>query len=79
MNTTMRHMESKQQTAVRKLINYITERGFDLEYEMEMSFLDIEKEQIIEHFINGSQYSIFPDNTPIDIIAEQYYNKLYGK
>jgi len=68
-----------QQTAVMKLFAWMTEQGYQVEYEMEMSFLDIEKEQIIEHFINGSQYSIFPDNTPIDIIAEQYYNKLYGK
>ena len=71
MNTTMRHMESKQQTAVRKLINYITERGFDLEYEMEMSFLDIEKEQIEKAFDTEWSKEIRT--------GEQYYNEQYGK
>lgn len=39
----------------------------------------IEKQQAIEHFISGSQWSIFPDDTPIDKIAEQYYNETYNK
>jgi hypothetical protein len=60
-----------QQTAVKKLIDYITERGFDLEYEMEMSFLDIEKEQIIDAYR-------FP-NTLVDMSSEQYYNETYNQ
>lgn len=60
-----------QQTAVRKLIYYITERGFELEYEMEMSFLDIEKEQIEKAFDTEWSKEIRT--------GEQYYNETYGK
>ena len=78
MNTTMRHMESKQQTAVRKLINYITERGFDLEYEMEMSFLDLEEEQIMKAFSDGQQTPMNHPTLP-HYSREEYYNEQYGK
>ena len=64
----------EQQTAVRKLIDYIIERGFELEYEMEMSFLDMEKEQIKEAFKHGELPPLF-DN----LNAEQYYNETYNK
>ena len=78
MNTTMRHMESKQQTAVRKLINYITERGFDLEYEMEMSFLDLEEEQIMKAFSDGQQTPMNHPTLP-HYSRDEYYNEQYGK
>ena len=68
-------MESKQQTAVRKLINYITERGFDLEYEMEMSFLDIEKEQITYAYNNGVDDAYADEYKEMD----DYYNQTYNK
>jgi len=58
------------QTAVRKLIDYITERGLELEYEMEMSFLDLGKEQIIDAFNSGLAYD-YDD-------SETYYNKTYN-
>ena len=74
----MRHMESKQQTAVRKLINYITERGFDLEYEMEMSFLDLEEEQIMKAFSDGQQTPMNHPTLP-HYSREEYYNEQYGK
>ena len=78
MNTTMRHMESKQQTVVRKLINYITERGFDLEYEMEMSFLDLEEEQIMKAFSDGQQTPMNHPTLP-HYSRDEYYNEQYGK
>jgi len=62
-----------QQTAVRKLIDYITERGFDLEYEMEMSFLDLEEEQIMNAYSDGEHQQGFEGE------AKQYYNEQYGK
>jgi hypothetical protein len=71
-------MESKQQTAVRKLINYITERGFDLEYEMEMSFLDLEEEQIMKAFSDGQQTPMNHPTLP-HYSREEYYNEQYGK
>ena len=74
----MRHMESKQQTAVRKLINYITERGFDLEYEMEMSFLDLEEEQIMKAFSDGQQTPMNHPTLP-HYSRDEYYNEQYGK
>ena len=85
MNTTMRHMESKQQTAVRKLINYITERGFDLEYEMEMSFLDLEEEQIMKAYDDGA-IDTMQEQEGLDISmdqngeeSERYYKETYNK
>ncbi len=63
-----------QQTAVRKLIDYIIERGFDLEYEMEMSFLDIEKEQIKKAYEDGKNLIQYKDEW-----GERYYNETYGK
>ena len=74
----MRHMESKQQTVVRKLINYITERGFDLEYEMEMSFLDLEEEQIMKAFSDGQQTPMNHPTLP-HYSRDEYYNEQYGK
>jgi hypothetical protein len=71
-------MESKQQTVVRKLINYITERGFDLEYEMEMSFLDLEEEQIMKAFSDGQQTPMNHPTLP-HYSREEYYNEQYGK
>jgi hypothetical protein len=61
----------EQQTAVRKLIDYIIERGFELEYEMEMSFLDMEKEQIEKAFNTEWSKEIRT--------GEQYYNETYNK
>jgi len=61
----------EQQTAVRKLIDYITERGFELEYEMEMSFLDMEKEQIEKAFNTEWSKEIRT--------GEQYYNETYNR
>jgi hypothetical protein len=71
-------MESKQQTVVRKLINYITERGFDLEYEMEMSFLDLEEEQIMKAFSDGQQTPMNHPTLP-HYSRDEYYNEQYGK
>ena len=42
-----------QQIAVKKLLYYITEHGFELEYEMEMSFLDLEEEQTNKAYYDG--------------------------
>ena len=38
--------DSKQETAVQMLIYYLAKHGFDMEYEMELSFLEHEKEQM---------------------------------
>jgi len=65
-----------QQTAVRRLIDYITERGFDLEYEMEMSFLDMEKEQIQTAYLNGVMHPLEMEATKQ---AEEYHNEIYKK
>lgn len=67
-----------QQTAVRKLINYITERGFELEYEMEMSFLDLEEEQIEDAVIYGLDEDGHTGDWKISV-AENYYIKTYTK
>jgi len=61
------------------MLEYLQKHEFDMEYEMELSFLEWEKEQISESFIMGSQYSIFPDEMPINEVAEQYYNETYNK
>jgi hypothetical protein len=63
-----------QQTAVMKLFAWMTEQGYQVEYEMEMSFLDMEKEQIKEAFKHGELPPLF-DN----LNAEQYYNETYNK
>jgi hypothetical protein len=74
-----------QQTAVRKLINYITERGFDLEYEMEMSFLDIEKEQSIglikqtAMFMAAANYDKDIAKMSHEDVYNSYYNETYNK
>jgi hypothetical protein len=67
-----------QQTAVRKLIDYITERGFDLEYEMEMSFLDLEKEHMID-FANKVTTERLNESIYTPFNLEQYYNETYNK
>jgi len=62
-----------QQTAVMKLLAWMDEQGYHVEYEMEQSFLDLEKEQIIQ----------FADRYADDVMggcnlrAEQYYNETY--
>lgn len=43
-----------EQTAVKMLINHIRKHGYDIEYEMEMSFLDHEKDQIELAYKNGA-------------------------
>ncbi len=67
-----------QQTAVQMLLRYIKQHGLDLEYEMEMSFLDHEKEQIIKAWWSGENDSSI-DPKLIKDMAEQYYNEAYGK
>lgn len=57
-----------QQTTVQMLIEYVKKQGFDLEYEMEMSFLDHEREHIENAYEKGAEESWD---------AEQYYNKTY--
>ena len=67
-----------QQTAVQMLIEYVKQRGFDFEYEMEMSFLDHEKEQIIKAFSDGQETHI--NNPAIPHYSnEEYYNDTYNK
>jgi hypothetical protein len=73
-----------QQTAVQMLIEYIKKKGFDLEYEMEMSFLDHEKEQMID-FYNWMRRNDTPENAEYyyhysdeDMLTE-YYNQTYSK
>ena len=61
-----------QQTAVKKLLYYITEHGFELEYEMEMSFLDMKKELLEDCWVYGRA------NYDWDKTFEQYYNETYG-
>jgi hypothetical protein len=65
------------QTAVQMLIEYIKRHGFDLEYEMEMSFLDHEKEQIMKAFSDGQET---PINNPIipHYSRDEYYNEIYN-
>jgi len=65
-----------QQTAVQMLLEYVKQRGFDLEYEMEMSFLDHEKEQTIaftNDYITNVDWSYQGKTTA------QYYNEKYSK
>jgi hypothetical protein len=56
------------------MIEYMKRHGFDMEYEMEMSFIDIEKEQIIKAF--ESQKNCVEKYYEY---AEQYYNEIYGE
>ncbi len=53
------------------LIEYVKKQGFDLEYEMEMSFLDHEKEQIVEAWDLSRRDIDYPAD------GEQYYDKIY--
>lgn len=65
-----------QQTAVQMLLEYVKQRGLDLEYEMEMSFLDHEKEQTIaftNDYITNVDWSYQGKTTA------QYYNETYNK
>ena len=65
-----------QQTAVQMLLEYVKQRGLDLEYEMEMSFLDHEKEQTIaftNDYITNVDWSYQGKTTA------QYYNEKYSK
>ena len=62
-------------TAVQMLIEYIKRQGFDLEYEMEMSFLDHEKEQILDAYKRGWDIGNFGS----DCWEEIYYNETYKK
>lgn len=66
----------KQVTAVQMLIEHIKRHGFDLEYEMEMSFIDHEKEQIM----NAYEQGIMDDDGYGGCISnsEKYYNETYG-
>jgi hypothetical protein len=38
--------DSKQQTAMQMMLEYLQQRGFEMEYEMELSFLEHEKEML---------------------------------
>jgi hypothetical protein len=67
--------QSKQQTAVEMMLEYLQKHGFDMEYEMELSFLEWEKEQII----NAAKIVLFNSTGEGDTAAEQYYNETYGK
>ncbi len=62
-----------QQTAVQMLLRYIKQHGLDLEYEMEMSFLDHEKEQIIIAYDKG-YVDGYPDNGKVGL---DYYKEIY--
>ena len=64
-----------QQTAVMKLFAWMTEQGYQVEYEMEMSFLDIEKEQITYAYNNGVDDAYADEYKAMD----DYYNERYGK
>lgn len=68
-----------QQTAVQMLIEHIKQHGFDLEYEMEMSFLDHEKEQIIKAYKEARQIGCKCYDDLDDKNAEPYYNETYKK
>ncbi len=63
-----------QQTAVQMLLEYINKHGFDMEYEMEMSFLEHEKEQIIKaaNFLPYDEQNVIKS-------GEDYYNENYNK
>jgi hypothetical protein len=69
-----------QQTVVMKLFAWMTKQGYEVEYEIEMSFLDMEKEQIMNDFQfgkwNGYEYvkGISKMQDPSD-----YYNVTYKK
>ena len=67
-----------QQTAVQRLVEYITKHGFDLEYEMELSFLEWEKEQIMDAYTEGCADSILDESTD-KVRSEQYYNETFNK
>jgi hypothetical protein len=71
-----------QQTAVQMLLEYINKHGFDMEYEMEMSFLDHEKDQIKDAWANGGADLMSSLSHPKQHMrrnAEQYYNETYNK
>ena len=68
-------MDQSKQTAVEMLIEHVTRHGFDLQYEMELSFLEHEKEQIM----NAAKTVLFNSTGQGDTAAEQYYNETYGK
>jgi hypothetical protein len=76
-----------QQTAVEWLKKELEDYGSNSHLSLDWNTFDelceqakaMEKEQIIENFMCGSEWLIFPDDTPIDKIAEQYYNETYNK
>ena len=68
-------MDQSKQTAVQMMLEYLQKHGFDMEYEMELSFLEWEKEQIM----NAAKTVLFNSTGQGDTAAEQYYNETYGK
>ncbi len=65
-----------QQTAVMKLLAWMDEHGYHIEYEMEQSFLDIEKDRII----NAMLYALDEDGHTGDWkikFVNDYYDKTF--
>lgn len=72
----------KQQTAVEMMLDYLQKHGFDMDYEMQMSFLDHEKEHIKTAFNAGEYNSVeyFNADYPYqEESSENYYNETYKK
>lgn len=71
-----------QQTAVQMLLEYINKHGFDMEYEIEASFLEHEKEQIIRAWDAGYGSNDIDEEYEINeslFNADDYYNETYGE
>lgn len=75
---------SKQQTAVEWLeskFEKYTSSGVNVPnckiFKLTEKAKKKEREQITESFMSGSEWSIFPDDTPINEMAEQYYKETY--
>jgi hypothetical protein len=64
-----------QQTAVMKLLAWMDEQGYHVEYEMEQSFIDIEREQIESAYFEGA--NDMRDRKYIGM--HEYYDKKYNK
>ena len=74
-----------QQTAVMKLFAWMTEQGYQVEYEMEMSFLDLEKEQGIDlikqtaMFMAAANYDKDIAKMSYEDVYNSYYNQTYNR
>ena len=64
-----------QQTAIQKLLTNLESIGITIPQGVEMVYLKIEKEQILEAYFEGYTYG----GHEVEFNGEQYYKETYSK